>query len=163
MVFCPTMVSTFMVNLNHKYWLYVLVPCKFAVTWPSMVFKFLWNGTRTWQFWKIKHFLIFHLVKWRSVNVAVANLKINVILFFRLTTIAVSDFICWFPVGLLGLLAYNGLHIPGELNVAVAIFVLPFNAAFNPFLYTFNVLMEKRRKRSEDKLMKLLENNYLQS
>ena len=59
-------------------------------------------------------------------------------------------------MGLLGLLAYNGLHIPGELNVAVAIFVLPFNAAFNPFLYTLNVLLEKRRKAKEAALIKML-------
>ena len=75
----------------------------------------------------------------------------------RLTTIAVSDFLCWFPIGLLGLLAYNGVAVSGDLNVVVAIFVLPFNAAFNPFLYTFNVLMEKRRSRVQAKLMKQLE------
>ena len=75
----------------------------------------------------------------------------------RLTTIVVSDFLCWFPIGLLGVLASTGTPIPGELNVAVAIFVLPFNSALNPFLYTFNVLMEKRQKAQEVYLMKLLE------
>ena len=74
----------------------------------------------------------------------------------RLTTIAVSDFLCWFPVGLLGLLAYNGVSIPGQVNVAVVIFVLPFNAAFNSFRYTFNVLIEKRRKNNEERLFKIL-------
>ena len=75
----------------------------------------------------------------------------------RLTTIVLSDFLCWFPIGLLGLLASTGTRIPDEINVAVAIFVMPFNSALNPFLYTFNVLMEKRRKAQEAYLLKQLE------
>ena len=75
----------------------------------------------------------------------------------RLTTIVLSDFLCWFPIGLLGVLASTGTPIPDELNVAVAIFVTPFNSALNPFLYTFNVLMEKRRKAQEANLLKRLE------
>ena len=75
----------------------------------------------------------------------------------RLTTIVLSDFLCWFPIGLLGVLASTGTPIPGELNVTAAIFVMPFNSALNPFLYTFNVLMEKRRKAQEANLLKRLE------
>ena len=75
----------------------------------------------------------------------------------RLTTIVLSDFLCWFPIGLLGVLASTGTPIPDEFNVAVAIFVLPFNSALNPFLYTFNVLMEKRLKAQEMYLLKQLE------
>ena len=70
----------------------------------------------------------------------------------RLTTVVLSDFLC-----LLGVLASTGTPIPDELNVAVAIFVMPFNSALNPFLYTFNVLMEKRRKVQEAYLLKRLE------
>ena len=75
----------------------------------------------------------------------------------RLTTIVLSDFLCWFPIGLLGVLASTGTPIPGEVSVAVAIFVMPFNSALNPFLYTYNVLMEKRRKAQEANLLKRLE------
>ena len=75
----------------------------------------------------------------------------------RLITVAVSDFLCWFPVGLLGILASVGVPVPGEVSVALAIFVLPLNSALNPFLYTFNVLMERRRKEREARLLKWLE------
>ena len=75
----------------------------------------------------------------------------------RLTTIAVSNFLCWFPVGLAGVLAINNVGIPAEVNVAVVIFVLPLNSAINPFLYTFNLLIEKRRKAKEAVLMSKLE------
>ena len=67
----------------------------------------------------------------------------------RLITIAVSDFLCWFPIGLLGLLAANGAVIPSEVSVALAIIVLPLNAALNPFLYTLNTIMERRRRQKE--------------
>ncbi|XP_070207968.1 G-protein coupled receptor GRL101-like [Littorina saxatilis] len=74
----------------------------------------------------------------------------------RLITVAVSDFLCWFPVGLLGLLASAGHPIPGEANVAIAIFVLPLNSALNPFLYTVNVIMERSQKARELRLQKIL-------
>nr|KAG5713157.1 hypothetical protein BaRGS_007684 [Batillaria attramentaria] len=72
----------------------------------------------------------------------------------RLLTIAVSDFLCWFPIGLLGLMASNGTPIPGEVNVAMAIIVLPLNSALNPFLYTVNVILERQRRMSEERLKK---------
>ncbi|KAL8568764.1 hypothetical protein ACOMHN_054551 [Nucella lapillus] len=77
----------------------------------------------------------------------------------RLITIAVTNFLCWFPIGLCGLLALAGTPIPGEVNVVLAIFVLPLNAAINPFVYTFNTLAEKRRKTNEAKLLQWLESH----
>jgi hypothetical protein len=59
----------------------------------------------------------------------------------RLITVAMSNFLCWFPIGLLGLLAWRGAPIPGEVNVAMAVFVLPLYSALNPFLYTLNVTL----------------------
>nr|KAG5713693.1 hypothetical protein BaRGS_024741 [Batillaria attramentaria] len=43
----------------------------------------------------------------------------------RLVTVVLSDFFCWFPIGLMGLLASHEVPLPGEVNVATAIFVLP--------------------------------------
>ena len=74
----------------------------------------------------------------------------------RLITVVVSDFCCWFPIGLLGLLASRGVPISGEVNVAMAIFVLPLNSALNPFLYTLNIIKEKRQRMKEEKLLKLI-------
>ncbi|XP_070179145.1 G-protein coupled receptor GRL101-like [Littorina saxatilis] len=77
----------------------------------------------------------------------------------RLITVAVTDFLCWFPIGLCGLLALVGVPIPGEVNVAMAVLVLPLNSALNPFLYTLNMMAEKRRRLNEEKLLKLLESS----
>ncbi|KAL8617867.1 hypothetical protein ACOMHN_016523 [Nucella lapillus] len=74
----------------------------------------------------------------------------------RLLTVAMSDFLCWFPIGLCGLLAAVGVVIPGEVNVAMAIIVLPLNSALNPFLYTLNIVLEKRQKAQELRFQKFL-------
>ena len=74
----------------------------------------------------------------------------------RLATIAATDFVCWFPVGLLGLLAATGTAVPGEVNVAMATLVIPLNSAMNPFLYTMNVLLEKRRQAREERILHYL-------
>ena len=74
----------------------------------------------------------------------------------RLLTVAMSDFLCWFPIGLLGVLAEAGVPVSGEVNVAMAIFVLPVNSAINPFLYTVNRLLEKRRAARDRRLLDML-------
>jgi hypothetical protein len=46
--------------------------------------------------------------------------------------------------------------MPGEVNVALAIFVLPLSSAINPFLYTYNMLMEKHRLKKVAQLLEEL-------
>jgi hypothetical protein len=75
----------------------------------------------------------------------------------RLTSIVVTDFLCWFPLGLLGVLAACGVPISGEVSVALAIFVLPLNSALNPFLYTFNALRERWERLEERRLLRQLQ------
>ena len=81
----------------------------------------------------------------RSKDLAVAQ---------RLFTVVVSNFLCWFPIGLLGLLASRGTPISGEVNVGMAIFVLPLNSALNPFLYSLNIISARRARAREQKLLR---------
>ena len=69
----------------------------------------------------------------------------DLVLASRLATVVVSDFLCWFPIGVLGLMAARDYPVSSEVNVALAIMVLPLNSALNPFLYTLNTVLEKRR------------------
>nr|KAG5696554.1 hypothetical protein BaRGS_030422 [Batillaria attramentaria] len=78
----------------------------------------------------------------------------------RLITIAMSDFLCWFPIGVLGLLASSGTPVPSEVNVAVAILLLPINSALNPFLYTINMILERRRLAQERRLTQILMSTF---
>ena len=70
----------------------------------------------------------------------------------RLISVAVSDFLCWFPIGAVGLMSAGQVAIPGQVNVAMAVLVLPLNSAINPFLYTLNIVLEKRRLAREQRL-----------
>ncbi|XP_076464213.1 uncharacterized protein LOC143296261 [Babylonia areolata] len=85
----------------------------------------------------------------------------NMVIARRLTTVVISDFLCWFPIGLLGLLAFVGVPIPGVFNVVMAIFVLPVNSALNPFLYSLSTLRERWEKQQEKRLLKELEAKLL--
>nr|KAG5687046.1 hypothetical protein BaRGS_002419 [Batillaria attramentaria] len=80
----------------------------------------------------------------------------------RLLSIVLTDFSCWFPIGLLGLLAAAGIPIPGEVNVAMAIFVLPLNSAINPFLYTLGMLLKRRDQRRMAERAENMDKNVLE-
>ena len=75
----------------------------------------------------------------------------------RLFTIAMTDFLCWFPIGVIGLLAARGVPISGGISVALAIAIMPLNAAINPFLYTLNILLDNRRRAKEARLLKWIQ------
>ena len=80
---------------------------------------------------------IFVVVKVSSMKRASGGSKgqsSDLVLVYRLLAVVVTDFLCWFPIGVLGLMTANGISVPGEVNVAMAIFVLPLNAALNPQL-----------------------------
>ena len=72
----------------------------------------------------------------------------------RLFIVVMTNFFCWSPICFMGLLAESGFSIPNVFNVAIAIFVLPLNSAINPFLYTVNVFLERRRKKEEERILK---------
>ena len=74
----------------------------------------------------------------------------------RLLTVAMSDFLCWFPIGLFGLLAHSGVPVSSQVVVVMTVMVLPINSALNPFLYTINVILEKRRTEREKRLKKYI-------
>ncbi|KAL8594721.1 hypothetical protein ACOMHN_051667 [Nucella lapillus] len=76
----------------------------------------------------------------------------------RLFLVAFSDFCCWFPIGLMGLLAAGGVAIPAQVNVWLAVFVLPLNSALNPYLYTLNALYDSYTERHhEQKIQRLMQ------
>nr|KAG5690494.1 hypothetical protein BaRGS_033334 [Batillaria attramentaria] len=52
--------------------------------------------------------------------------------------------------------ANSGTPVPGQVNVAMAIIVLPLNSALNPFLYTLNMILERRERAREERMKKLI-------
>nr|KAG5695012.1 hypothetical protein BaRGS_015836 [Batillaria attramentaria] len=97
--------------------------------------------------------LIFHNIHSSAMATTKDHRKQDTVIARRLFLIVCTDFGCWFPIGLMGLLATSGTSIPGVVNVLAAVFVMPINSALNPFLYTINALLERRRKKMEQKRM----------
>ena len=100
---------------------------------------------------------IYRSVQKNALSIDSAKASRDITIARRLISVAMTDFLCWFPIGLCGLLALADIPISREVNVALAIFVLPLNSALNPFMYTFNTLMEKRRRSRETMLLQWLE------
>nr|KAG5710009.1 hypothetical protein BaRGS_030085 [Batillaria attramentaria] len=97
--------------------------------------------------------LIFYTIQTSAMATIKGHRKQDTVIARRLFLIICTDFCCWFPVGLMGMLAARGFAIPGVVNVLAAVFVLPINSAINPFLYTINTLLERRAKKMERKRM----------
>ncbi|XP_053373490.1 uncharacterized protein LOC123531432 isoform X2 [Mercenaria mercenaria] len=62
----------------------------------------------------------------------------------NLILVATTDFLCWFPIGVMGLMALGGHPIPGDVYAWTAIFILPLNSALNPVLYTLTAIIGKQ-------------------
>nr|KAG5687080.1 hypothetical protein BaRGS_017098 [Batillaria attramentaria] len=95
--------------------------------------------------------LIFYNIHSSAMATMKGHRKQDTVIARRLFLIVCTDFCCWFPIGLMGLLASSGIPIPGVVNVLAAVFVLPINSAINPFLYTINALLERRANKMEQK------------
>ncbi|XP_033639058.1 G-protein coupled receptor GRL101-like, partial [Asterias rubens] len=55
----------------------------------------------------------------------------------RMLLIVGTDFCCWMPVIIMGILSQSGaVDIPDETYAWVVVFVIPINSAINPYLYT---------------------------
>nr|KAG5704857.1 hypothetical protein BaRGS_001328 [Batillaria attramentaria] len=90
---------------------------------------------------------IFRSVRNSAQSTLRSDRKKEIAIARRLFLIVFTDFCCWFPVGLMGLLASCGVPIPGLVTVLAAVFVLPLNSAVNPYLYTLNTMLERRANR----------------
>ena len=64
----------------------------------------------------------------------------------RLFIIVLTDFCCWMPVIIMGILSLtNTTDLKGLVYVWVAVFVLPLNSSVNPILYTLTTSYVKEK------------------
>jgi relaxin family peptide receptor 2 len=61
----------------------------------------------------------------------------------KLFLVALSNFLCWFPVGIMGLLTLVDFVISNEVYAWTTVVVLPINSAANPLIYTIPAIMAK--------------------
>ena len=91
--------------------------------------------------------LIFAAVKKSARTAQTRNTKKEHRLAKRMIFIILTDFACWMPVIVIGVLALAGrFHDPEkQAYVWIAVFVLPVNSSINPILYTFSAPYFKRK------------------
>ncbi len=71
----------------------------------------------------------------------------------KVTAIVATDFCCWFPIIILGILVQaRVITLPPSIYAWCVTFVLPINSAINPYLYTIAEVVSKyrSRKRQDD-------------
>ena len=77
------------------------------------------------------------------------EMKEQIRLTSRVAAIVLTDFACWFPIIIIGILVQAGvLTLPPNVFAWCVTFVLPINSAINPYLYTIASVISKRRKQT---------------
>ncbi|XP_053380826.1 G-protein coupled receptor GRL101-like [Mercenaria mercenaria] len=82
-----------------------------------------------------------HAALKRKMNVARSN---DLTVARNLLLLVLTDFMCWFPIGCMGIMALRGSYVPAEVYAWTAVLILPINSALNPFLYTFSTVLGKK-------------------
>ena len=78
------------------------------------------------------------------------QMKEQIRLTAKVAAIVLTDFACWFPIIILGILVQAGvLTLPPSVFAWCVTFVLPINSAINPYLYTIAAVISKRRKQAQ--------------
>ncbi|XP_015771744.1 PREDICTED: G-protein coupled receptor GRL101-like isoform X2 [Acropora digitifera] len=95
----------------------------------------------------VAYIVMFITVKNSSKKVRSANLKRESQMARRMFFIILTDFLCWMPVIVIGVLSLlRKFHDPEkQAYIWIAVFVLPVNSSINPFLYTFSTPAVRRK------------------
>ena len=69
----------------------------------------------------------------------------------KVAAIVLTDFFCWFPIIVLGILVQaDVLILPPSVFAWCVTFILPINSAINPYLYTISAIITNRRKQTQN-------------
>ena len=70
----------------------------------------------------------------------------------KVAAIVATDFCCWFPIIILGVLVQaRVLTLPPSVFAWSVTFVLPINSAINPYLYTISAIISDRKQKNMKK------------
>ena len=93
------------------------------------------------------YIVMFFTVKRVSKQVRSTNMNRESQMAKRMVFIILTDFLCWMPVIIIGILSLFGqFHDPEkQAYVWIAVFVLPVNSSINPILYTFSTPLVRKK------------------
>ncbi|XP_059145903.1 G-protein coupled receptor GRL101-like [Physella acuta] len=81
---------------------------------------------------------MFYVAKKTRSAVRTAESKNDSAMARRMTLIVMTDFCCWVPIIVLGLVSLAGTKTDDQVYAWIAVFVLPLNSATNPVIYTLS-------------------------
>ena len=95
----------------------------------------------------VAYIVMFFTVKRVSKQVRSTNMNRESQMAKRMVFIVSTDFLCWMPVILIGILSLFGQFRDPEKQayVWIAVFVLPVNSSINPILYTFSTPLVRQK------------------
>ena len=102
----------------------------------------------------ICYVVIFVKVKRTSNKVRVAAHRDREIrMAVKMAFIVGTDFACWMPVIIMGILSQTGAVVIGpDMYAWIVVFILPINSSLNPYLYTlFTSISEQRSMSTKSK------------
>ena len=84
------------------------------------------------------------------------EMKEQIKLTTKVSVIVATDFMCWFPIIIMGILVQSGIvTLPNVVYVWAVTVILPINSAINPYLYTIADAISKYTKKKQ-KLKKVV-------
>ena len=106
--------------------------------WEYSVGLFIGLNSLAFLFISFAYVAIFFSAVKSSSSIRSTNVKRESALAKRVAFIILTDFCCWMPVIIVGILTLTGsFHDPEkQVYVWMAVFVLPVNSSVNPILYT---------------------------
>ena len=106
--------------------------------WKYSVSIFIGFNLLAFLFVSLSYVAIFFSAVKSSSSIRSTNVKRESALAKRVAFIILTDFCCWMPVIIVGVLSLTGSFYDPEKQVYVwiAVFVLPVNSSVNPILYT---------------------------
>ncbi|XP_028413946.1 G-protein coupled receptor GRL101-like [Dendronephthya gigantea] len=125
--------------------------------WEYSVFVFLVLNGVSFLFILLAYVFMYRSIVKAARSVRSTRVKKDSTIAKRMMFIILTDFLCWFPVIILSILALTGnLYDPSKQVYAwVAVFVLPINSSINPLLYTFSTPYVRKMIPTSNRLSRL--------
>ena len=95
---------------------------------------------------------IFIIVKKSNRRVGISRTNQEITLAIRMGAIVVTDFICWAPIIVIGILVQSAIvTIHPVAYVYIVTFLLPINSTVNPYIYTIAILLSNYSTRTRNR------------
>ena len=123
------------------------VPNEFQPAWYFSIAIFLGLNLVCFLIIFICYTIIFINVKMVGKKVQVqTNRDEHVKMTMKMAAIVGTDFICWVPIVIMGILSQTGAAvIPLQMYTWSVVFIIPINSSLNPYLYTIGSLISEYR------------------